>query len=216
MSESRGPNPPVDDEETGAVVYVLDLVSSAGAVLLVGALLFAISGVFPPLVAIESGSMEPHIDTGDLVFVMSEDRFAGPGAHNDTGVVTARAGERTSYSTFQETGDVIVFHPNGNERTTPVIHRAMFWVEEGENWYDKADPRYIRADSCTELRNCPADSSGFVTKGDNNGGYDQVRGLPSCGPQACQPIRKEWIVGTAESRVPLLGNLRLQLQRTLA
>jgi len=215
MSEERGPNPPASDDSPGAIVYLVDVVSSAGAVILVGALLFAISGIFPPLVAIESGSMEPHIDTGDLVFVMSEDRFAGPGSHGDTGVVSARAGEQTGYATFQGPGDVIVYQPNGNTRETPIIHRARFWVEEGENWYDEADPQYISADNCQELSNCPADHAGFITKGDANSGYDQASSLPSCrGP--CEPVKKAWIVGTAESRIPLLGNIRLQVQRALA
>jgi signal peptidase len=216
MSKARGPNPPDTDDNPGAAVYLLDLVSSAGAVVAVGLLLFAVSGVWPPLVAIESGSMEPHIDTGDLVFVMDEDRFAGDGAYADTGIVPANRGASTGYTTFQQSGDVIVFQPDGEERTTPVIHRAMFWVNESENWYDKADPDYIDAENCEELRNCPAESAGFVTKGDNNAGYDQVDGLPSCGPGACDPVRKSWIVGTAEVRVPLLGNIRLQLQKRLA
>jgi len=214
MSAERGPNPPANEDEPGAVVYLLDLVSSASAVILVGALLFAISGVFPPLVAIESGSMEPHIDTGDLVFVMDEDRFAGDGAHADTGVVPANRGAETGYTSFQQPGDVIVFHPDGDAGETPVIHRAMFWVEEGENWYDRADQDLIRADSCAELANCPATSSGFVTKGDNNSGYDQTSYLNSCDDR-CEPVKKEWIVGTAESRVPVLGNVRLQIQGVL-
>jgi len=212
MSEQRGS---AGGGQPGAIVYVLDLVNSAGAVVLVGVLLLAISGLWPPLVAIESASMEPHIDTGDLVFVMDEDRFAGDGAHGETGVVTARVGAETGHTSFEGPGDVIVFAPDGDTGMTPVIHRAMFWVEAGENWYDKANPRYISADSCSELTNCPAESSGFVTKGDNNGGYDQVNGLPSCGQNGCEPVKKAWIVGTAEVRVPLLGNIRLQIQRAL-
>jgi len=216
MSEDRGPNPPATDDESGAIVYVLDLVSSAGAVVLVGALLFAISGLFPPLVAIESGSMEPHIGTGDLVFVMDEDRFAGEGSYAETGVVPASSGTTTGYTSFQQPGDVIVFYPDGDESKTPVIHRAMFWVNDSENWYERADPDYLGgADSCEELASCRPDHAGFITKGDNNSGYDQASALPSC-EGTCEPVKKEWIVGTAESRVPLLGNIRLQIQRALA
>jgi len=215
MSDQRGPVPAAEDDASSAIVYVLDLVSSAGAVLLVGVLLVAISGLWPPLVAIESASMEPHIDTGDLVFVMDEDRFAGDGAHGETGVVTARVGATTGHTSFEGPGDVIVFAPDGDTASTPVIHRAMFWVDEGENWYDKADQRFINADNCAELTNCPTDSAGFITKGDNNRGYDQVSGLPSCEPDDCEPVKKGWVVGTAEVRVPFLGNIRLQVQRTL-
>jgi signal peptidase len=134
-----------DDGGPGLLVYVQDVVSSVGAVLLVGALLFAVSGVWPPLVAIESGSMEPHIDTGDLVFVMEENRFAGDTARY--GVVTAENGE--NYRKFERPGDVVVYAPDGNNQTTPIIHRAMFWVEEGENWYDRADESAVGS-----ARNC--------------------------------------------------------------
>ena len=34
-----------------------------------------------PMVAIESPSMEPHMERGDLVFLMEEHRFAGGAAH---------------------------------------------------------------------------------------------------------------------------------------
>lgn len=216
MSEARGPNPPSAVEEPTWQTYVIDVVSSAGAVVLVGTLLFAVSGVWPPLVAIESQSMTPQIDVGDLVFVMDEDRFPGEGAHGDTGVVTARSGVSTGYTSFDNPGDVIVFTPDGKDGTTPVIHRAMFWVNESEDWYDKADRRFIDADSCEELANCPAEASGFVTKGDHNAGYDQVRGLPSCGRDGCDPVKKSWVIGTAEARVPFLGQLRLQIQKVLA
>ncbi len=48
-----------ETERPGGMMYVADIVSSAGSVLLVGVLLFAVSGVWPPLVAIESPSMDP-------------------------------------------------------------------------------------------------------------------------------------------------------------
>ncbi|MDG5778860.1 S26 family signal peptidase [Haloarculaceae archaeon H-GB1-1] len=175
------------------------------AVLLVGVLLFAASGVWPPLVAIESQSMTPHMEVGDLVFVMEEHRFPGDAQQAGTGVVTAHAGASADYRKFQNPGDVIVYEPDGNGRQTPIIHRAMFWVEEGENWYDEADQDDIGgADSCDELANCPAPHAGFITKGDANPRYDQVGPSPFSGP-----VKPGWVVGTAEARVPYLGCVRL-------
>jgi len=189
------------DDSPGPVEYVTDVVGSAGAVLLVGLLLFAVSGVWPPLVAIESPSMDPHIQKGDLVFVMEEERFAGPSAQH--GVVTADEG--ANYVRFKQPGDVIVYKPDGNGRRTPIIHRAMLYVEEGERWYDRADPDAIgAADSCAELTNCPANESGFITKGDNNNRYDQVGRSP-----ISDPVEPGWIIGTAEWRIPFLGEIRL-------
>jgi len=187
-------------------LFARDVASSVLAVLLVGVYLFAVSGVWPPLVAIETGSMEPNMNVNDLVFVMDEERFPDGHEHGDTGVVTARTGGDTGYQQFGGHGDVIIFAPNGDARRTPVIHRAMFWVNESENWYDKADESHLGGhDSCMELPNCPAPNDGFVTKGDNNPQYDQTgRGDLS------DPVRPEWVVGTAEIRIPHLGWLRLR------
>jgi signal peptidase len=217
--------PPVrhgDDEatgskaESGARTFLIDVLSSALAVLLVGALLFAVSGVWPPMVAIESSSMAPHMNTGDLVFVMDEQRFPGDGEIAGTGVVTLRSGQHTDYRQFQRPGDVIVYKPNGNDGATPIIHRAMFYVQEGENWYEEADRqsigRYSECGESTEeaLPYCPAPHAGFITKGDNNGGYDQAQPDP-----LSAPVKAEWVVGTAEVRIPKLGCIRLRNERCL-
>lgn len=189
---------------TGWPGFAYDVGTSILAVLLVGGFLFAVSGVWPPLVAVESGSMIPNMHQGDLVFVMEEHRFAGDGAVDETGVVTAASAASTEYRTFGGYGDVIVYAPDGNANRTPIIHRAMLWVEKGERWYDEADPDDVpgHVSSCAELRNCPAPHAGFITKGDNNGEYDQANGLSA-------PVRPEWVVGTAEIRLPGLGWIRL-------
>jgi len=197
-----------DDGSSRAIRYAVDLLTSVGTVALVGLLLLAVSGIWPPLVAIESGSMEPHIAEGDLVFVMEDGRFSGEGATH--GVVTAQRAE--GYVQFDRPGDVIVFTPDGNERRTPIIHRAILYVKEGENWYDRAEPDAVGdADSCAELTHCPADHSGFITKGDNtrtNREYDQVGRS-----RITEIVRPEWVVGTAEWRVPILGEIRLGWNR---
>lgn len=198
-----------DEDEKEVDEWVLltrDVVTSIGAVVLLGAYLFAISGVWPPMVAIESGSMEPNMDINDLVFVMETDRFQPAAATGDTGVVPASVGEETGYYQFGDPGDVIVFAPNGDTGQTPIIHRAMFWVEEGEDWVAKADESYLGSvDTCADIpRACPAPHDGFITKGDKNRVYDQV--------QANEPVKPAWIVGTAEQRVPGLGWLRLRFQ----
>lgn len=119
--------------EDEPVAIVRDILTTAMWAVGIGLLLFAISGVWPPMVAVESDSMEPQMERGDLIFVMEEGRLAGDGSHADTGVVTYRAGQQSGYSEFNNPGDVIIFRPDGNGRETPIIHRAMFWVEDGEN-----------------------------------------------------------------------------------
>jgi signal peptidase len=159
------------------------------------------------MVAVESGSMEPHMYRGDLVFVMEESRLSPSYAEAASGVVSYRVGETHGYSKFGASGDVIVYLPNGAD-TTPIIHRAMFWVNESENWYDKADPSHVSGSSCDVIPNCPAPHAGFITKGDANGRYDQASGI-------AEPVRPEWITGIARVRIPYLGWIRLGLADTV-
>ena len=205
MGGSHGGRSAGKSSASGIVQYAFDIGSSVLIVVAVGGLLFTASGIWPPLVAIESGSMEPHIQKGDLVFVMEQQRFPGDGEHGDTGVVTAAAGRETGYRMFAGCGDVIVFEPGGSEAQTPIIHRAMLWVEDGERWYNRANKSFIGgADSCEELDGCPAPYAGFITKGDNNGNYDQMhRGSRGT------IVKPEWVIGTAELRAPHLGKIRL-------
>jgi len=196
--------------DRAGVLFVREAASSALAVGMVGLLLFSVSGVWPPLVAVESGSMQPNMEKGDLVFVMEEHRLSPEFATNDTGVVTVADAREHDYRKFGGDGDVVVFEPDGNAREVPVIHRAHFWVDDGENWYDRADQSIVDAESCEELRNCPAPHAGFITKGDNNvtnGYYDQGIGISG-------PVKPAWVRGTAEYRVPFLGWVRLTVSGT--
>jgi len=192
-------------------IVVEEIATTVAAVVVVGLVLFAVSGVWPPLVAVESGSMEPHMYKGDLVFIVEDGRYA-PGEAID-GVVTYRNGDDTGYWSFGNHGNVVVFRPHvesGQDRFrgnggTPIIHRARFYVEKGENWVEEADGRYLGAvDSCSEIDTCPAPHAGFITKGDNNAVYDQVAGRSTV-------VKREWIRGVAKVRVPWLGCIRLQL-----
>ena len=193
------------------VVTIRDVAVSVAVVGLVALLLLGVSGVWPPLVAVESGSMEPNIKAGDLVFVTAPDRFVAEGATGDTGIVTAQDGADRGHESFGGPGDVIVFEPNGDPHATPIIHRAEFWVEEGDNWVeDRADPAYLTESSCEANAHCPAPHDGFVTKGDANAQYDQ-----SAGGADSAVVAPEWVVGSAEWRIPWLGQVRLTVDAIL-
>lgn len=178
-----------------------DTLHTALIVLVVGLLLFAVSGIWPPMVAVESQSMEPSLERGDLVFVTDPDRY---GPDGDADVVTVH--EATDYRSLGSPGDVVVYQtPNRRRRgQSPVIHRAMFRVEGGENWYDRANPQFVQADNCKELRHCPAPHDGYITKGDNNAYYDQAARI-------APPVRRGWVRAEAQFRIPWLGRLRLWL-----
>ncbi|SFL39965.1 signal peptidase, endoplasmic reticulum-type [Halogranum rubrum] len=187
--------------QSGPLLFIREMLTSVLAVVAIGLLLFAISGVWPPMVAVESGSMEPHMEKGDLIFITEPGRFAPDSAYEDTGVVTYQAAQETDYRTFGSYGSVIIYD-NPDSFGPPIIHRARFWVDEGENWYDEANPDYVGAENCQQLRYCPAPHAGFITKGDNNAEYDQANGI-------APPVRAEWVQGIARIRIPYLGWVRL-------
>ncbi|SNR58244.1 S26 family signal peptidase [Halorubrum vacuolatum] len=185
----------------GPLMWFREMLSSALIVLLIGLVLFGLSGVWPPMVAVESGSMEPNLEIGDLVFVTEPGRFAPDAADNDVGVVTYEVGQEADYRSLGSYGSVVIFQPP-DRVGSPIIHRAMFHVEEDEDWYDRADEEFHQADNCSELRNCPAPHDGYITLGDNNARYDQVTGLT-------EPVKAEWVTGVARVRAPYLGYIRL-------
>lgn len=188
--------------EDTTVTLLRETLSTVLIISVVALLLFSISGVWPPMVAVESGSMEPELSRGDLVFTVEEHRFSPETTYNSTGVVTHQTATQTGYRVFGEPGDVIIYRPDGDSSRTPVIHRAHFWVNKSENWYGKANQSHFSGDSCDEVLNCPAPHSGFITKGDANSQYDQATGMSP-------PVRPEWIKGTAEIHIPHLGRIRL-------
>ena len=191
---------------SGPLLFIRETIYSALGVLAVGLLLFAISGVWPPMVAVESGSMEPEMQRGDLIFVTDPERFTPDYAQ--AGIVTVEVGTDEGYRSFDGNGSVIIYDPP-DRAGSPIIHRAHFHVEAGENWYDRADPAYLNADDCESLSNCPAPHDGFITKGDANARYDQASNIAG-------PVQPEWIRGTARLRIPYLGYIRLRLAGLIA
>lgn len=175
------------------------LLAPAAAVLFATLVVAATVGAWPPFVAVESGSMAPEVERGDLVVVTSTDRFPWGGlvGSDDAGAPTRLGGA----------GDVAVFTPPGHE-AGPVLHRIAFSVSEGEDWTERADPALLDG-SCAELSTCPAPHDGYVTYGDANGAYDQSAGIAPV-------VRGEWIHAKALFSVPNLGWFRLGVDGAIA
>lgn len=166
----------------------------------------------PPLVVIESGSMmhknEPFgrlgtIDAGDIVLAKAV------GKRED---VITYAGTR-SYKTYGEYGDVIIYRPMNRRDQTPIIHRAICWVEYDGNTYTVEEYGIVNATSITipelDLTNYNASHSGFITKGDSNNYPDQHPNARICR----EPVKVEWIIGKARGELPWFGSLKLMFSR---
>ena len=190
-----------------------DAAQSVAVVAVVGLLLVSVSGVWPPLVAVESGSMEPHAEKGDLVLVTAPDRWTAAADGGGDGIVTAReaSSDATAHRRLGGPGDVVVYTFPGNPGS-PIIHRAHLRVEEGENWYAEANASYLPpgVDDCGELQFCPAPYDGYVTKGDatTNPYYDQTVGIAPL-------VKPRWVRARAVASVPDLGWIRLTAERVV-
>ena len=165
-----------------------DLVSVAKILLIFVIISQLIFGTWTPMRAIESGSMEPHMKVGDIVFIKDLSR---------TSVITLEEGATSGYKTFGDYGNVILYRKYGSTAETPIIHRAMYYVEAGEPMW-KGGPI--------------APHAGYITKGDNtetNKHYDQQSFL------CTEPIREEWVIGVARYRIPYAGHVRLEVSKAI-
>ena len=170
------------------ISLIRDILSVVIVVAIIGGVLFGVSGTWPAIVAVESGSMVPNMNVGDLIFVVEENRF-GP-------LLTAEEAEAAGVTSFNGYGDVIIYRPNGNTQVTPIIHRAL---------------TEINASTAAEMGfTGEAAHAGYITKGDHNEIIDQ-EGIFSNGIGRMQPVKEEWIVGKALFAIPLLGYLPLHI-----
>ena len=192
------------------------------AVVLIFVLLYAYSGVWPPMVVVESGSMQhgyySHIgviDTGDMVLVRND--------NNE--IITYVEGYSENYRTYGDYGDVIIFHRAYGDS---VIHRAVLfltysnghwsapalakypaslWDSDTENWQDLGTFLILKNYGWAEqtlyinLTYLPH-HDGFITKGDHN--------------SVCDPwfVSPDDIIGVARGELPWFGLIKLYITGT--
>ncbi|MHB8604031.1 MAG: S26 family signal peptidase [Thermoplasmatota archaeon] len=187
--------------------------------------LFLYTGTWPPAVVVESGSMmhenEPFgrlgtIDVGDLVLVKKI---------NGRGDVELNV-DKDAHDTYSGRGDVVLYERDGDATATPVIHRAMSWIEvdgaganrtyrlllpDGYHDFGTAGVAWPAFGFDASHVCCPTGAykptnSGFVTKGDNartNTATDQALGITR------EPVKPEWVLGVARGEIPWLGLVKL-------
>jgi signal peptidase len=175
-----------------AVSLARDLLWVIAVVGSIALALYLICGTWPAVVTIESESMVPHMNIGDLVLVVQKDRY---GTFD-----TWESGNATGTPKFKEYGDVIIYKPNGMTNVHPIIHRAIQFVETGPVTDIKGQKLLI---------NYTAPHSGYITWGDHNKYPDQLARYPNIGQ--IEPVKDEWIIGKALFTVPIVGYLPLHI-----
>lgn len=149
------------------------------------------------------------IDPGDLVFVR---RIA------DRDGVTTLGQDGASH--YAKAGDVVVYRPGGRADVTPIIHRALFFVQVNfDGSFSVPELGIVRQPTLDQpavvaLAHCSLSGggahrwttadSGFITKGDNNSVADQCAGgiTPF-------PARLDWVLGKARGELPWFGLIKL-------
>lgn len=171
---------------------VRELVLAAGMISLLVLAMWAHTGSMPPLVVVESNSMQHNaggevgtIDAGDLVLVHSPD---------DNQIISfAEASDENSpyygYKSLGMEGDVIIYERNGETESTPIIHRALFKIEIGdsqpENSENKCDTGVHWNNVCVNTWTVPGTDQIKVEKINLIFDGEQV-GKYSCGGTAAQ------------------------------
>lgn len=129
-------------------------------------IMYAYTGLWPPLVVVESDSMMHSedntsyvgvIDTGDMVLVKDID--------SADDVTTYLQGFVNGHRTYGDYGDVIVYKKMGLDVSTPIIHRAVLYLEINAPDYDSY--------RCEELQDLPETKWG-LTVGDS---WDDITGV---------------------------------------
>jgi len=126
MGRQSRPRPETEERENFWKGLARDALIALIIVAVILGAMYAYAGNWPPLVVVESSSMQHGdtvsslgvIDTGDMVFQQT--------ASTRASVVTYLEGRASGYMTYGDYGDVIIFHRSGNP--TPVIHRAIMYI----------------------------------------------------------------------------------------
>jgi len=213
--------------DNSKIALIRDIAVALLSVLIVLLLLWSYTGQWfaAPMVAIESGSMEhPNspfgrlgtIDAGDMVLVQKVY------SRNDIAVHGGNFGgaqAKNGWQTYGDYGDVIIYHPDGDMKTVPIIHRAMCWVDveiiDGQRTYTIKEFGIFNETSFGPIPELGLltnekpnwSHSGFLTKGDHNDLFDN---LPNQGVlESTQPIKLDWISGKARLEIPWFGTINL-------
>jgi len=158
--------------------------------------LYLICGTWPAVVTIESESMVPHMNIGDLVIVVAPDRFGA--------LQTWEEGKATGYKKYEDYGDVIIYRPNGVtdfwasigvlplSKQHPIIHRAMTWVAAGQ-----PEPSYL---NMYRGEVTPSEYVPLAISNETVSGYRVLYPVNTSPPANITPDSRDIVIRTATER----------------
>jgi len=235
VAEKEEPDNRARTKYRGVILFLRDAGVALLFVILVLLAMFAYTGLWPPLVVVESNSMMhgednlSHIgtiDTGDLVLVKKVDKASDVETYVD--------GLSSGHKTYGDYGDVVIYKRGGSDTITPIIHRAIIYLEIN------ADGKSYRSES---LDAAPSDRWSTTDATDTwdsltsaltitHVGYKDLTvvidigsmipsnrsGFITKGDHNSQtdqmyagggPVDRTWVVGKARGEIPWFGLLKL-------
>ena len=140
--------------------WIKDIVIAVVIISIIMGALYAYTGNWPPMVVVESESMQHSDDTSYIGVIDTGDIVLSKHVDSRAEITTYVVGRATGYMTYGDFGDVIIYKPYGRD-VTPIIHRAVlylvwnsteraydapglknlqygkdYWVSDGEEWRD--------------------------------------------------------------------------------
>ncbi len=228
-----------------ALEWTKEIIFAALIISIIMGSLYAYTGRWPPLVVVESGSMQHSddtsyigvIDTGDIV-------LAKQSSFSD--ITTYAKGRGTGYSTYGDYGDVIIYRRYGQD-STPIIHRAILYLKWNKvnHSFDAPDLKYLEEgkdyvvnggdgwhnitgtitifDYGYAHRNLAINIASLISRPNarhdgyiTGGDHNIARNFGIDQPRICaEPVRYEWVVGKAEGELPWFGIIKLLFSGTL-
>ena len=238
--------PPRRKRPSPAVQFLRDAGIALAFVVSILVAMYAYTGLWPPLVVVESESMMHSeenvsyigvIDTGDMVLVKDIDEADD--------VETYVEGFVTGHRTYGDYGDVVIYNKMGDLTETPIIHRAVLYLEANaggdsyrcEALRDLPDDKWSSSDSWDQLKSAISiyhygyrDTTVTIDVAYILGEFNRGSDTPQSGfimrgdhntwidqryRDSFKPVDADWVVGKARGEIPWFGLLKLWISHTL-
>jgi signal peptidase len=107
--------------------WIKDIVIAAVVIGVIMGALYAYTGTWPPMVVVESESMQHSDDTSHIGVIDTGDIVLSKHVNSMSEITTYVEGRASGYKTYGDYGDVIIYEPYGRQ-VTPIIHRAVIYL----------------------------------------------------------------------------------------
>lgn len=225
------------DLKSTLLTLVKDILVAGGIIFVIILIMLIYTQSWPPIVVVESESMMHGddsavgvIDTGDMVLVKKIDN-----KKHRSEITTWAQKDEEHYSSY---GNVIIFKRDGSDDLTPIIHRAVLWLEfdySVQNEYGAAInipdmdiygstgeviikdyPDYVLGKGKVDIEINLTNILKNNLRGSPVGGYITKGDHNSMTDQpGMKLIQPDWIIGKAVGELPAYGLIKLWAQGKL-